>query len=127
MKKSVLSTKKAPAAIGPYSQGIRAGDFVFVSGQLGIDPAKGSLADGVKAQAEQSCANLKAVLEASGCAPADIVKTTIFLQDMKDFAVVNEVYAALFNGDFPARSTVQVAGLPKGGLVEIEAIVAVKS
>lgn len=122
MKKTPVKSDMAPAALRPYNQGIRAGGFLFLSGQLGLNPATGNLADGVRAQAAQACANLKAVLTAAGAGPADIVKTTIFLADMKDFAAVNEVYAAFLEGDYPARSTVQVAGLPKGGLVEIEAI-----
>ena len=112
MGKKIVSTEKAPAAIGPYSQAVL----------LGLDPATGTLAEGAKAQAERACANLKAVLAAAGCAPEDVVKTTIFLADIGDFSKVNEVYAALFDGAFPARSTIQVAGLPKGGLVEIEAV-----
>jgi len=122
MQKNVISTSRAPAAIGPYSQGMRAGNLVFVSGQLGIDPATGTLADGVRTQAVRSCENVKEILAAAGCSTSDVVKTTIFLTDMKDFATVNEVYATLFDKDLPARSTVQVAALPKGGLVEIEAI-----
>ncbi len=125
MTKKAISTEKAPAAIGPYSQAIRCGDLVFLSGQLGLDPRTGALAEGVRAQTERACANLKAVLEASGCSPENVVKTTIFLADMKDFAVVNEVYGSLFPDSPPARSTVQVAALPKGGLVEIEAVAAV--
>jgi 2-iminobutanoate/2-iminopropanoate deaminase len=122
MRKSVVSTTRAPAAIGPYSQGIQTANLVFVSGQLGIDPVTGALPEGVRAQAIRSCENVKEVLAASGCSTSDVVKTTIFLADMKDFAVVNEVYASFFDKEPPARSTVQVAGLPKGGLVEIEAI-----
>ncbi len=122
MQKKVIATDKAPGAIGPYSQGIHAGSFAFVSGQLGIDPATGALADGVKAQAERAMKNLQAVCQAAGGTLESIVKTTIFLKDMADFPTVNEVYGAYFTGDKPARSTIAVAGLPKGGLVEIEAI-----
>jgi 2-iminobutanoate/2-iminopropanoate deaminase len=124
MNKSVVSTKNAPAALGPYSQAIKIPSLLFCSGQLGIDPATGDLADGVRAQAEGSMNNLKAVIEAAGASLDGIVKTTIFLKDMNDFAVVNEVYGSFFKGDKPARSTIAVADLPKGGLVEIEAIVA---
>lgn len=125
MDMSVVSTTSAPAAIGPYSQGIQAGGMTFFSGQLGINPATGKLAEGgVKAQAEQSLRNVGALLEAIGATPADIVKTTIYLVDMADFAAVNEVYGSFFDGAFPARSCVAVHQLPLGGLVEIEAIVA---
>lgn len=125
MGKKVIATKSAPAAIGPYSQGMGAQGFVFCSGQLGIDPATGQLGADTREQAKLSMRNLKAILEASGLGLADIVKTTIFLVDMADFAIVNEVYAEAFgpaSGAFPARSTIQVAALPKGGRVEIEAI-----
>jgi 2-iminobutanoate/2-iminopropanoate deaminase len=118
----VIKTSAAPAALGPYSQGIRAGDFVFASGQLGLDPATGNLREGVAAQAEQAMDNLTAVLKTAGASLADVVKTTIFLADMADFQTVNAIYGARFSGAPPARSTVQVAALPKGGLVEIEII-----
>jgi 2-iminobutanoate/2-iminopropanoate deaminase len=118
----VIKTSAAPAALGPYSQGIRAGDFVFASGQLGLDPATGNLREGVAAQAEQAMDNLTAVLKMAGASLADVVKTTIFLADMADFQTVNAIYGARFSGAPPARSTVQVAALPKGGLVEIEII-----
>ena len=117
-----IATKEAPAAIGPYSQAIDAGDTVYCSGQLGLDPASGNLREGLEAQARQSLANLASVLKAAGLAPDRIVKTTIFLVDMGDFAKVNEIYGAFFGSHRPARSTVSVAALPKGGLVEIEAI-----
>lgn len=123
MKKTV-SASNAPAAIGPYSHAAVSGPFVFTSGQLGFDPATGKLKEGVEAQAEQALQNLKAVLEAAGATLDDIVKTTIFLADMKDFPLVNKIYGAQFTGDFPARSCVQVAALPAGGLVEIEAVAA---
>lgn len=122
MNKLVIATKDAPGAIGPYSQAIKAGDLVFCSGQLGLDPATGQLADGVKAQAERAMANLAAVAAAAGSSLDAVVKTTIFLKNMADFAVVNEAYGSFFPGDKPARSTIEVAALPKGGLVEIEAI-----
>ena len=122
---NVVSTAAAPAAIGPYSQGIQAGGMTFFSGQLGLDPATGKLAEGgVKAQAAQSLKNIAALLEAVGAKPSYIVKTTIFLVDMGDFAAVNEVYGSFFDGAFPARSCVAVHQLPLNGLVEIEVVVA---
>lgn len=123
--KKVISTTNAPAAIGPYSQAIQAGNFLFASGQLGIDPATGNFVEGgVKEQAIQVFKNIHALLEAAGYAIGDVVKTTVFLADMADFAVVNEIYASQFEGDFPARSAVAVKTLPKNGLVEIEVIAA---
>lgn len=127
MKAKIISTTAAPAAIGPYVQGVQHGDTTYFSGQLGINPVTGKLAEGgVKAQAEQSLKNIDALLQAIGATRADIVKTTIFLTDMANFATVNEVYAAFFDQSFPARSCVAVHQLPLGGLVEIEAIVAKK-
>ncbi len=123
MSRIAVSTSSAPAAIGPYSQAIAAGELVFCSGQLGLDPASGTLVDGgVAAQAEQALRNLREVLGAAGLTFADVTKTTIFLADMADFAAVNEVYGRFVADPPPARSTVGVAALPKGGLVEIEAI-----
>ena len=119
-----IQTDQAPAAIGPYSQAVRAGDFLYCSGQLGLEPATGNLAEGVEAQTRQSLANLEAILASEGLGFGDVVKTTIFLADMADFGLVNGIYAGCFKGDCPARSTVQVAGLPKGGRVEIEAVAA---
>lgn len=124
MERKTIQTKDAPAAIGPYSQAVQAGDFLFCSGQLGIDPGTGNLAEGVRLQAQWALKNVQALAQAAGASLSSIVKTTIFLANMSDFAVVNEVYASFFTGALPARSTVQVAGLPKGGLVEIEAIIA---
>ncbi len=124
MSKTVIATTSAPAAIGPYSQGIKTGSFLFCSGQLGIDPATGELVSGVKAQAERAMLNMKAIAAEAGTTLDAVVKTTIFLKDMADFAVVNEVYGSFFKGDKPARSTIAVAALPKGGLVEVEAILA---
>ena len=121
-KRTVISTPQAPAAIGPYSQAIRTGNLLFASGQLGLDPATGNLAEGIEAQTRQALVNLQAVLAASGGSVANVVKTTIFLADMADFATVNAIYGELFRHEPPARSTVQVAALPKGGLVEIEII-----
>ncbi len=125
-RKTCVSTVRAPAAIGPYSQAVSAGGFLFVSGQLGMDPESGALAEGLKAQAERALDNLCAILEDNGMTMADVVKTTIFLTNMSDFQAVNEIYASYFTGDFPARSTIQVAALPKSGLVEIEAVARAK-
>jgi len=122
MTRSALATSGAPAAIGPYSQAIATDGLVFCSGQLGLDPATGDLVQGVEAQAERSMENLKAVLAEAGLTFDDVVKTTIFLADIADFAVVNTVYGRYMPTPPPARSTVQVAALPKGGRVEIEAI-----
>ena len=122
--KKVIATKQAPAAIGPYSQAIEVGNMLFASGQLGLDPETGDFAPGgVKAQAEQSFRNIQAILAEAGYTMENVVKTTVYLADMADFAAVNEVYAAQFSGDFPARSAVAVKTLPKNGLVEIEVIV----
>ena len=122
MSRHAISTGGAPGAIGPYSQGIAAGDLVFCSGQVGFDPATGELAEGVEAQAARALRNLAAVLDAAGCSFADVVKTTIFLVDVGDFASVNEVYGGFMPDPPPARSTVAVAALPRGARVEIEAI-----
>ena len=124
MSKTVVSSDNAPAAIGPYSPGIQAGNMVFLSGQLGIDPATGKLAEGgVGAQARQSLKNIQALLAEVGATEKNVVKTTVFLTSMADFKEVNEAYAAVFNADCPARSCVAVKELPLNGLVEIEAIV----
>ena len=121
--KTIISTEKAPAAIGPYSQATEVNGLIITSGQLPIDPATGAFVPGgVEEQAEQSLRNLKAVLAGAGCTMEDVVKTTVFLTDMGAFAAVNAVYAKYFEGDCPARSAVQVGALPKGALVEIEAI-----
>ena len=122
MTRHAISTGGAAAAIGPYSQAIRSGDMLFCSGQLGIDPATGELVEGVEAQAERALRNLQSVLDAAGLGFDDVVKTTIFLADIGDFAAVNAVYAKFMPDPPPARSTVQVAALPKAGRVEIEAI-----
>jgi len=122
MTRDAIATTGAPSAIGPYSQAIVIDGLVFCSGQLGLDPATGSLVGGVEAQAERSLQNLEAVLGAAGLSMADVVKTTIFLVDMGAFAAVNAVYGRFMPDPPPARSTVAVAALPKGGLVEIEAI-----
>lgn len=122
--REAIHTTAAPEAIGPYSQAVVAGSFVFTSGQIGLDPATGRLVEGdVAAQTRQVMANLSAVLAGGGLTFADVVKTTIFLTDMSDFAVVNEIYGEAFDGDAPpARTTVTVAALPRGGLIEIDAI-----
>jgi 2-iminobutanoate/2-iminopropanoate deaminase len=123
MSRQAVSTAGAPAAIGPYSQGIDTEGLVFCSGQLGLDPATGDLVEGgVEAQAERALRNLQAVLDAAGATFGDVVKTTIFLVDIADFAAVNAVYARFMPDPPPARSTVGVAALPKGGRVEVEAI-----
>lgn len=123
VKTSRIATDQAPAAIGPYSQAIRLGDMVYTSGQVALDPSSGELVgDDVTAQTQQVFENLAAVLEAAGCSLATVIKTTVFLKDMRDFEAMNAVYAEAFGGDRPARSTVAVAGLPKGALVEIEAV-----
>lgn len=121
--KKVLATDKAPAAIGPYSQAVQAGNLVFVSGQLPIDPATGAFAgDDIAAQTRQSLTNIKSILESEGLTMANVVKTTVLLQNIADFAAMNEVYATFFEGDCPARAAFEVAALPKAALVEIEAI-----
>ena len=121
--KKIVSTEKAPKAIGPYSQAIRTENLVFTAGQIGLDPATMEIVpDGVEAQTRQVLTNLKHVLETADSGLKYVVKTTVFLQDMADFAKMNAVYAEFFPENPPARSTVQVAGLPKGGLVEIECI-----
>ena len=122
--KNVISTDKAPKAIGPYSQGIEAGGFMFLSGQLGLVPETGEFAvGGVEEQTRQSLTNLKSIIESKGKKMENVVKTTVFLKNMSDFLKMNAIYAEFFEKDPPARSTVEVAGLPKDGLVEIEAIV----
>lgn len=119
-----LSSRNAPAAVGPYSLAVAAGDFVFVSGQIALSPATGELVGpDAPAQMRQVLANLRALLEDNGLSPSQVVKTTIFLTDMGQFAAVNEVYAAFFGEVRPARSTVEVRALPKGALVELEAVV----
>lgn len=117
----VIETKKAPGAIGPYSQGFEVGGLVITSGQIPVNPENGEVAEGIAAQAEQSCKNVGAILEAAGVGFENVVKTTCFLADMDDFAVFNEVYAKFFTGK-PARSCVAVKALPKNVLCEIEAI-----
>ncbi len=121
--KQVIHTDKAPAAIGPYSQAIQIGQLLFTSGQVPIDPETGAIVEGgIQEQAHQSLNNIKAILNAAGTNMGAVVKTTVFLQDMNDFAAMNEVYAQFFQEPYPARSAVQVGRLPKDALVEIEAI-----
>ena len=119
-----ISAPNAPAAVGPYCHAKQVGSLLFTSGQLGLIPATGELPQGVEAQAAQALENLKAVLAAAGMGFADVVKTTVFLADINDFAAINTIYAQYFPGEAPARSCVQVAALPKGALFEIEAIAA---
>ena len=126
MKKEMIATEKAPKAIGPYSQGIKSGGFAFVSGQLPVDPATGEFpAGGIKEQARQSLQNVKSVLEATGSSLENVLKTTVFLQDINDFAAFNAIYTEFFKTDCPARSCIQIAALPKGALIEVEAIAAI--
>ena len=121
--KTVISTTNAPAAIGPYSQAIRIGNLVFTSGQIPIDPATGSFVEGgIKEQTRQSLLNVKAVLNEAGTTMDHVIKTTVFMADMNDFAEMNSVYAEFFNAPYPARSAVAVKTLPQGGVVEIEVI-----
>lgn len=123
--KQVISTNAAPGAIGPYSQAIKANGFVFVSGQLPIDPASGQFAaGGIVGQTKQCLENLQAILAQAGCTLENVVKTTVFIKDMNDFAAVNEMYGRYFTGNCPARACIEVARLPKDALVEIEAIAA---
>ena len=124
--KKVISTKGAPQAIGPYSQAIAANGFLFISGQLGVTPSGEFAGADVKSQAQRSLQNLQAILSEAGLGFENVVKTTIFLADIADFAAVNEIYAEFFKEPYPARSTVAVKTLPKGGLVEIELIAATK-
>ena len=128
MDKKVITSEKAPRAIGPYSVAIRTGDLVFTSGQLGLDPATGSLVQGgIEAETRQALTNLRHVLADAGSALEQVVKTIVFLKDMAEFTKMNAVYAEFFTEDPPARSTIQAAALPKGGAVEIEAIAILKS
>jgi len=120
--KEIIRTDSAPKALGPYSQAVVAGEFIFTAGQIGIDPATGEMAEGVAYQAEQAMQNLCEVLAAVGADFDDVVKTTIYLADLGDFAEVNEIYAAYFKDEPPARSTFQVAALPAGALVEIDMV-----
>jgi 2-iminobutanoate/2-iminopropanoate deaminase len=123
MHRDIIATDKAPAAVGPYSQAVRVGDFVFTAGQIPLDPATGQLVEGgIEVQARQALTNVSAVLEAAGTSLANVVKTTVFLADMGEFKAMNGVYAEFFPEAPPARSAVQVAALPLGARIEIEAI-----
>ena len=122
MSNKIISASGAPAAVGPYSHAVLAGNTLYTSGQLGIDPATGEIPAGVEVQAKHGLTNLGKILAAAGMDFSDVVKTTVFLTDMNDFAKVNAIYADYFKGECPARSCVQVAALPKGGLFEIEAV-----
>ena len=122
MPRQAITASGAPAAIGPYSQAIAIDGFLFCSGSLGMDPATGQLLEGIEAQTERALVNLESLLEANGMSMADVVKTTVFLSDLGNFAAMNALYAAHVVEPAPARSTVQVAALPKGALVEVEAI-----
>ena len=125
-QKHVVETAEAPKAVGPYSQAIVANGFVYTAGQIGTDPKTGTLAEGFEAQVEQVLKNVAAVLKASGSSMNDVVKTTVFLADMNDFAKMNEIYSKHFKAPFPARSTVQVARLPRDARVEIETVALAK-
>lgn len=123
MKKEIIATDKAPAAIGPYSQAVKAGDMIFTSGMIPIDPATNTLVEGgIEVQAKQAISNLKALLEAAGSSMDKVVKTVVFIKNMDDFGKVNEIYSGFFIENCPARSCVEVARLPKDVLIEIEAI-----
>lgn len=122
MSKEVITSAQAPKAIGPYSSAIKVGNMLFVSGQIPVNPATGEMPDNIKDQAHQSLSNLKALVEASGYTLSDVVKTTVFLHDINDFAVVNEVYASYFSAPYPTRSCVAVKDLPKAARIEIECI-----
>lgn len=123
--KNVVKTELAPGAIGPYSQGIDLGDMIFFSGQIPLNPKTGEMPEGIKAQTVQSLENVKGLLESQGLDFSNVVKTTVFLDSMDDFAVMNEIYAQYFVEPYPARSAVEVAKLPKGALIEVE-VIAVK-
>lgn len=122
MAKQTIATTSAPGAIGPYSQAVQVGDYIFTSGQLGLIPETGQLAEGIEAQTTQSLRNVSAILEAAGSSMDRVVKTTVFLKDMNNFGKVNEIYGSFFSEPYPVRSAIEVARLPKDGLVEIEVI-----
>ena len=124
MSKKIISTQNAPAAIGPYSQAVRHGDTLYVSGQLPLNPETKKMDDDVSAQTKQSMNNIKAILQEAGSSMENVIRCGIFVTDLADFATVNEMYASFFEGDYPARATVQVAALPLGAKVEIDAIAA---
>lgn len=120
--KKIVSTDKAPAAIGPYSQAIEYNGIIYTSGVIPVNPQTGQVPEGIQAQADQAIGNLAALLEAAGTNVQNVIKTTVFIKNMDDFAMINEIYAGYFKGDCPARSCVEVARLPKDVLIEIEAI-----
>ena len=122
MERKMIATEKAPAAIGPYAQANLVGNLLFTSGQIGLDPATGNLVEGIEAQTKQVMSNLDAILKEAGSSFENVIKTTCFLNDMGDFATVNGIYAKYFKEGLPSRSAVQVTALPKGALIEIEAI-----
>lgn len=123
MNQTVIFTENAPAVVGPYSQAIRAGDFIYTAGQIALDPATGKLVEGdVAVQAERAIQNIQAVLEAAGASLADVIKTTVYLRTMNDFAAMNAVYSRLFGENRPARTTIAIDGIPLGGLFEIEVV-----
>lgn len=122
MQKNIIATEKAPAAIGPYSQAVEVGNVVYTSGVIPVDPATGAIPEGSEAQTKQALTNLSELLKAAGADLAHVVKTTVFIKEMNDFGKINEVYQSFFTGDYPARSCVEVARLPKDVLIEIEAI-----
>lgn len=124
MEKKIINAENAPAAVGPYCHAVEAGNFVFTSGQIGLDPNTQELAEGIEAQTKQVLENLKAVLKAAGLTLSDVIKTTVFLDDVSDFGVVNEIYETYFNDSKPAKSCVEAGALPKGALIEIEVIAA---
>ncbi|MDA8442491.1 MAG: RidA family protein [Peptococcaceae bacterium] len=126
MTKHIVSTEHAPKAIGPYSQAVQQAEMLFVSGQLPLNPATGKLADGIEAQTQQCLENIKAILTAAGSDLSKVVKTTIFLKDLDNFQVVNQIYGSYFTESYPARSTVQIARLPLEAAVEIEAIATIQ-
>ncbi len=126
MNKKIIATNKAPAAIGPYSQGAQKGNLLFVSGQLPIDPSTGTMPEGIEAQTRQSLENVKSIIEAAGGTLSDVLKCTVFLKDMNEFAEMNKIYAEYFTDEYPARAAVEVARLPKDANVEIEAIVMIE-
>lgn len=122
MEKTAICTEKAPAAIGPYSQAIEVGEIIYTSGVIPVNPATGEIPEGVEAQAEQAIKNLSELLKASKSSTRQVIKTTVFIKDMNDFAKINEIYAKYFENPYPARSCVEVARLPKDVLIEIEAV-----
>lgn len=124
MEKKIISTDKASAAIGPYSQAVEVNGFIYASGQIPIIPETGELALGIEAQTKQALTNVKSIMEAAGLTMANIIKTSVFIKDMNDFGKINEIYATFFDGSYPARSCVEVARLPKDVLIEVEVIAA---